>query len=131
MSNPATLKPFQKGHDPRRNRKGRPKDLPGLRELVQSILHEVATGKDGQPLVIDDHTATVLEAKLRQLIQSKNSRDAQMVFDYAFGKVPAPVEVSGKDGGPVATEIVIKYADDNNTTATPRPTPDTRQREAV
>ena len=99
------LKPFKKG-DARINRRGRPKDLPGLRELVQSILHEVATGKDGQPLVIDGHTATVLEAKLRQLIQSKNSRDAQIVFDYAFGRVAASVELSGKDGGPVTIAIV-------------------------
>lgn len=106
MSNPATLKPFQKGHDPRRNRKGRPKDLPGLRALVLDILHEVATDKAGNPIEINGHAATVLEAKLRQLIQSKNPRDAQMVFDYAFGKVPAPVEVSGKDGQPLTIAIV-------------------------
>ena len=99
------LKPFKKG-DARINRRGRPKDLPGLRELVQSILHEVATGKDGQPLVIDGHTATVLEAKLRQLIQSRSSRDTQIVFDYAFGKVPAPVEISGKDGEALTIAIV-------------------------
>lgn len=105
MSNPATLKPFQKGHDPRRNRKGRPKDIPGLRNLVLSILHEVATDKNGQPIVIDDHAVTVVEAKIRQLIQSRNPRDTQIVFEYAYGKVPAPVEVSGKDGGPVTIHM--------------------------
>ena len=110
------LKHFTKA-DPRINRRGRPKDLPGLRELVQSILHEVATGKDGQPLVIDGHTATVLEAKLRQLIQSKNSRDAQMVFDYAFGKVPATVEVSGKDGGPMLIQMTWGDNDSNGDAA--------------
>jgi hypothetical protein len=106
MSNPATLKPFQKGHDPRRNRRGRPKDLPGLRALVLDILHEVATDKAGNPIEINGHAATVLEAKLRQLIQSRSSRDTQIVFDYAFGKVPAPVEISGKDGEALTIAIV-------------------------
>jgi hypothetical protein len=106
MANEQNLKPFKKGPDPRRNRKGRPKDIPGLRALVLDILHEVATDKTGQPLEINGHAATVLEAKLRQLIQSRNSRDTQIVFDYAFGKVPAPVEVSGKDGAPLTIAIV-------------------------
>ena len=110
------LKPFKKG-DARINRRGRPKDLPGLRELVQSILHEVATGKDGQPLVIDGHTATVLEAKLRQLIQSRSPRDTQIVFDYAFGKVAAPVEVSGKDGGPLVLQMTWGDNDSDGTPA--------------
>ena len=117
MSNPATLKPFQKGHDPRRNRKGRPKDLPGLRALVLDILHEVATDKAGNPIEINGHAATVLEAKLRQLIQSRSPRDTQIVFDYAFGKVPAPVEVSGKDGGPLVLQMTWGDNDSDGTPA--------------
>lgn len=90
----ANLKDFVKG-DKRINRKGRPKDVPGLRELVQSILHEVATDKNGQPLEINGHTATVIEAKIRQLIQSRNTQDTRIVFDYAFGKVPDEIKHSG------------------------------------
>lgn len=114
MSNPATLKPFQKGHDPRRNRKGRPKDLPGLREMLLSILHETATDKNGNPIVIEGHKATVAEAMARQMIQSRNPKMLQVIWEYAFGKVPAPIEVSGKDGGAVEQVIRFEWVDDNN-----------------
>lgn len=130
MANEQNLKPFKKG-DPRINRKGKPKNIPGLRDLVLSILHEVATDKNGQPLVIDGHTATVIEAKVRQLIQSRNTQDTRIVFDYAFGKLVDKVELTGTNGGPVATEIIIKYADDNHSPAASGAAPDTRQREAV
>lgn len=103
------LKPFQKGPDPRRNRKGRPKDLPGLRNLIQSILNEAATDKAGNALTANGHAMTVIEAMTRQMIQSKNPRMAQIILEYAYGKVSAPVEVSGKDGGPVA--LVVGAAD--------------------
>ena len=45
--------------------------------------------------------------------------------------VRVETEVTGKDGGPVATEIIIKYADDNDPPAASGATPDTQQREAV
>ena len=108
------LKPFQKGPDPRRNRKGRPKDLPGLRNLVQSILNEAATDKAGNALTANGHAMTVIEAMTRQMIQSKNPRMAQIILEYAYGKVSAPVEVSGKDGGPVEQVIRFEWVDDNN-----------------
>ena len=114
MAGRDNLTPFKKGPDPRRNRKGRPKNIPGLRELVQSILHEVATDKNGNPIVINGHAATVIEAKIRQLIQSKNSRDTQIVFDYAFGKVPNAVELSGKDGGPISISMTWGESDISN-----------------
>ena len=124
------LKPFQKGHDPRRNRNGRPKSFDALRKLDQLISHEDAQS-GGQPIVINGHTVTVAEAMLRQLAQSKNPKDRQLFIEIAYGKVPNPVELTGKDGGPVATEIIIKYADDNDTTAARGPATDTRPREAV
>lgn len=105
MANPATLKPFKKGYDARRNSKGRPKDIPGLKELLLSIAHEDATGKDGQPLVINGHKATVIEAVMRQMLQSKNPRDRQIVLEYMFGKVPNPVEVTGAGGGPLNIQM--------------------------
>ncbi len=105
MANPASLKPFKKGYDARRNAKGRPKDIPGLKELLLSIAHEDATGKDGQPLVINGHKATVIEAVMRQMLQSKNPRDRQIVLEYMFGKVSNPVEIRGKDGGAVVVQL--------------------------
>lgn len=111
------LKPFQKGPDPRRNRKGRPKDLPGLRDLVQSILNEAATDKAGNALTANGHAMTVIEAMTRQMIQSKNPRMAQIILEYAYGKVSAPVEVSGKDGGPLVLQMTWGDNDSDGTPA--------------
>lgn len=104
------LKPFTKG-DPRINRNGRPKSFDKLRELARAISHEPVK-QSGEPLVIDGHIVTVAEAMLRQLATSKNPRDRQLFLEIAYGKVPAPVEVSGPDGG--AVKVVIEYASDAN-----------------
>lgn len=100
--NSATGRPFTKG-DPRINRKGRPKSFDALRELARQISHEEAQS-GGQPIVINGHTVTVAEALLRQLAQSKNPKDRQLFIEIAYGKVPNPVELTGKDGGPLAVE---------------------------
>ena len=48
-----------------------------------------------------------------------------------FGRPTQKLENTGAGGGPVATEIIIRYADDNDTPATSGPTPDTPERTAV
>lgn len=101
--NSATGRPFTKG-DPRINRKGRPKSFDALRELARQISHEEAQS-GGQPIVINGHTVTVAEAMLRQLAQSKNPKDRQLFIEIAYGKVPNPVELSGKDGGPLNIQM--------------------------
>ena len=125
----ANLKNFTKG-DPRINRNGRPKSFDALRKLAQQIATEDVK-QNGQPLVIDGHKVTVIEAVMRALASSKNSKDRELFLKYAYGSPPQAVELTGKDGGPVASEIIIKYADDNDTSAASGPTTDTRQREAV
>ncbi len=99
---------FTKG-DPRINRKGRPKNFDALRELAQSIAHEVATKSDGQPLVIDGHIVTVAEAVMRSWASSKNPQLQQAFVAYAYGKVPDKHEVTGEDGGPV--KISLEWGD--------------------
>lgn len=90
MANPASLKPFTKG-DPRINRKGRPKSFDTLRALARDISHEEATKKDGQPVVINNHKVTVVEAIMRQW--ATDPKRQELFIAYAFGKVPQPVEV--------------------------------------
>lgn len=95
---------FQKG-DPRINRKGRPRDFDALRALAKQIASEQAT-VGGKPVVIDDHIATNIEMVLRSLMSDK--KQAYRFIEYAFGKVPDQVEVSGKDGGPVIKVTLVQ-----------------------
>lgn len=103
MANEGNLKPFKKG-DPRINRKGRPKNFDATRSLAQSIAHEVAT-KDGEPIIIEGHIATVAEMILRQWASSKNPQLQKAFVEYAFGKVPKRQEHTGKGGGPIQYEL--------------------------
>jgi hypothetical protein len=106
----ATGKGFVKG-DPRINRKGRPKSFDALRELAQQIAHEEAQARDAQtgelvPVVINGRKVTTAELVLRKWFQAKDGRLQIHAMEVAFGKVPQPVEVSGKDGGPIAVSLV-------------------------
>ncbi|MHB0967404.1 MAG: hypothetical protein ACYC36_13225 [Bellilinea sp.] len=87
----SNLKPFVKG-DPRINRKGRPKSFDAVRELAQSISHEVAKS-GGQPVVTDGHVVTVAEMILRQWASSKNPQLQKAFIELAFGKVPDTLNV--------------------------------------
>ena len=106
-SGKATGKPFTKG-DPRINRNGRPKTFDALRKLAQGIAAE-DVNQNGQPLIIDGHKVTVIEAIMRQLASSKNPRDRELFLKYAYGTPPAAVEVSGKDGE--ALRVVMTWGD--------------------
>jgi len=89
------LIPFVKG-DPRINRNGRPKSFDALRKLVQSVGNEIAKDKDGNPIVIDGHVATVAEMIVRSW--AKDNKHQVNFIEYGYGKVPNPVELTGKDG---------------------------------
>jgi hypothetical protein len=117
-------KPFTGKNDPRINRKGRPKSFDAWRALLLEIAAEPAVQrdkennvkrlvkiqiplvKDGKPVldeygvpVMVDHYATNAEIIARQWMSDpKNQRD---FVEGAFGKVPQPVEHTGKDGGPI------------------------------
>lgn len=90
-------------NDPRINRKGRPKNFDGLRELALQIAHEVAKS-NGEDVVIDGKKITVANAIMRQWSVSKNPQLQRAFIEIAFGKVPDKVELTGKDGGAIEVE---------------------------
>lgn len=73
------------------NRDGRPKNSTDLSALFRRIGAEVATKKDGSPLIgPDGKPMTVLEAIARQWAQ--NPRQQGDFVDRAYGKVPQGAE---------------------------------------
>ena len=81
---------FEKG-DKRINRDGRPKNSTDLSALFRRIGAEVATKKNGEPIVgPDGKPMTVLEAIARQWAQ--NPKQQGDFVDRAYGKVPQGAE---------------------------------------
>lgn len=103
---------FVKG-DPRINRKGRPKSFDKLRALAQMIAVE-----DGG--VIDGRQLSNVEFALRKLMKD----DTKLFLEIAYGKVPNPVELTGKGGETL--KILVEYANSQDTTSgiPPKPTGD-------
>jgi len=105
MANKTGRGTFQKG-DTRINRKGRPSDFNAARALGQQIANEELTGKDGEPVIINGHRVTKIEAILRSWAQSKDPRLQIFFFEIAYGKVPNPVEISGPDKSDITINVV-------------------------
>lgn len=99
----STGKGFTK-NDPRINRKGRPKSFDALRRLAQQIACEVVKDPDL------DAPVSRVELMLRKMAGSGDARKAVPFLEIAYGKVPAPVEVTGKGGGPIATQQVFDHS---------------------
>jgi hypothetical protein len=113
VANNGNLKPFKK-KDPRINKNGRPKSFDALRTLAQEIAHETAQ-HNGQDAVINGHKVTRTEIILRQWAISKNPKLQQQFMEVTYGKVPTPVEHTGKDGNAITIRVEYANADTDAT----------------
>jgi len=95
MANPTGKGGF-KPRDPRINRKGRPKTFDKLRSLAQMIAVE-----DG--ITTDEAILSNVEVILRGMMKN----DPKLFLEIAYGKVPNPIELSGKDG----KSLIIEWVD--------------------
>ena len=90
------------------NRDGRPKNSVELGALFRRIGAEIATDKQGNPIIgPDGKPMTVVEAIARQKAQDK--RYQEEFLNRAYGKVPDRVQLEGEGGGPIRSiqEVVI------------------------
>ena len=93
------LVPFKKGHDPRRNLEGRPKDIPDIRDIREAFIEKLSE-KDitGQ---------TKFEQMVEAIIEKAangNERAANMVMDRVWKKLSQDLVLTGKDGQPIEVE---------------------------
>lgn len=95
------------------NRKGRPKTIAKLRELVQQIANEPAIVKDkvtGQdvPLIINDKIVTQIEAMLRGMI--RDPKRSALFLEYGWGKPTADQRNFNFDMSQLTTEQLQRIA---------------------
>jgi len=77
---------FKKGQSG--NPKGRPKNLPDLKELLCDILNkESDDGRTSAEIILD---------KIRKLAEGGNLKAAEMLMDRSYGKVKQDVDIVSK-----------------------------------
>lgn len=82
MANPATLKPFGKGHDPRRNLKGRPKgSVSSFKKILERELKK-------ESLVNGKLIPTEEALTMRLIEDARKGKPAavNLLFKYLYGK---------------------------------------------
>lgn len=89
------LKPFKKGHDPRRNVNGAPPKIPQLDVLLADLFSEE---KDGMTAAM-----AMLKAQRAKAIKG-DTRAFEALFNRGYGNNKMPVELTGANGEPIQTE---------------------------
>lgn len=97
--NGGTLKSQSKG-DPPLNPNGRPKKLPELDDLMDDLFG----GENGE--VEDSGTKEIFD-KLREKAKKGDTRAAEIILAYCYGKPKQVVEQTGKGGGPIQVSTRI------------------------
>ncbi len=97
--NGGTLTAQQPG-DKSLNPDGRPRKLPELKDLVDDLFG----GEDG-----DTKGAAIRKVLEEQYKKAErgDSRAAEIILGYAFGKPKQITEHTGKDGGPIETKTLV------------------------
>jgi len=81
------LKPFKKGHDPRRNLKGAPK-IPNIDDLMAEVLNEKEDGKSKARAILD---------KLFEKAAKGDIRAAEVLLDRGYGRAKQAIDLNVKE----------------------------------
>lgn len=94
-------KPFKKG-DPRINRKGRPKQLPELKALLDEVLGEEQNGITA---------AKAIMMRLRTEAAKGNMRAIEIMLAYAYGRPKQQIDIDST--GQVQMDVTVKITSDD------------------
>jgi hypothetical protein len=85
MANPASLVPFKKGYDPRRNLRGVPKEAIAARKFFRKVGAELLRIKEKQDNgEVTEYDITRLEAMVRLKFSSKAPADFQTILKVLY-----------------------------------------------
>jgi hypothetical protein len=94
MANPKTLKPFKKGHDPRRNLKGRPKGTKNFKTMFEMACKEVAEslnlGQEPDKVMLE-----IIKRGIKEIFKG-NYSFYKDTLDRYFGKATEKAEIGLK-----------------------------------
>ena len=109
MSNLATLKPFKKGEDPRRNTTGKNKGSRSLTTKVREALERIGEGNK------EPYDELLVKRILKKAIVDGDVQMIRLMWNYIDG-MPEQ-RIAGPDGGP----LVVQFANSFDA-STPRKT---------
>ncbi|MEI6553029.1 MAG: hypothetical protein WCO09_00505 [bacterium] len=94
MSNPATLRPFQSGYDPRRNTKGRPKGSSALKNLLMKEIKKELELTDGSKMKIEELLVRkVIDIALNDKNADRQFRACKFIVEVIDGKPKATADL--------------------------------------
>lgn len=102
-------KPFQKGHDPRRNLNGRPKGVKNFKTIFEEAVKKIAKEKEIDPesIEVDLVIKAIAEARRGDYKYYKD------IFDRIYGQ---PKQTIGLDDEDFITKITLEIKDGKDTT---------------
>lgn len=108
------LVPFKKGHDPRRNTRGMPKDAIRVRKMIRKLAEELVITKDGGK----NREVTRLEKLVLGMLSSDSPVDRVNILKALYPEL-FEQETKGKGSlGPVRLNVV--YVDNRGKQNVPR-----------